>query len=68
MKLTLDFDETLIREGIYDTLCLFFRDEENMKAFLSEETQRDALADLADEIKYILDDTIPSEIDVLHVF
>lgn len=68
MKLTLVFDETFIQEGIYDTLCLFFRDEENMKNFLSEETRRDILQDLADEIKYILDDTIPDEIDVLHTF
>ena len=68
MKLTLVFDETPIREGIYDTLCLFFRDEENLKNFLSEETRRDTLQDLADEIKYILDDTIPDEIDVFNVF
>lgn len=68
MKLTLNFDETPIWESIYDTLCLFFRDEENMKTFLSEETRHDTLINLTNEIKYILDDTLPDEIDVFHAF
>ena len=68
MKLTLTFDETPIWESIYDTLCLFFRDEERMKTFLNEATRSDALTDLTNEIQYILNDTIPSEIDVFHAF
>ena len=68
MKLTLNFDETPIWESIYDTLCLFFQNEKNMKTFLSEETRRDTLIDLTNEIQYILNDTLPDEIDIFHAF
>lgn len=64
MEIKLKFSEDILFDSIYDTLSLFFRNQDNVERIL-EEDKHEVLLDLAEEIKYIISDTIPNEIEVI---
>lgn len=64
MEIKLKFSEDILFESIYDTLSLFFREQNNVERILKED-KHDVLLDLTEEIKYIISDTMPDEIEML---
>lgn len=64
MKIELKFDEDILFDSVYDTLSLFFQDQDNIEHIL-EEDKHEVLLDLADEIRNAISITIPNMVELL---
>ena len=64
MTVRLHFDDDVLWESIYDTISQFFQDQDNVEGILGDDKFR-IIGALADDIKYIISDTFPSEVKMI---